>query len=43
VTHHLHRLAEAGLVVGERRGTWTYYRVVPDALAALAAVINPSR
>ena len=41
VSHHLKKLAGAGLVVGERRGTWTYYRVVPDALAGLAAVISP--
>ena len=42
VTHHLKRLAEAGLVTGERRGVWTYYRVVPEALAALAAVLVPA-
>lgn len=42
VSHHLKKLAAAGLVLGERRGTWTYYRVVPDALAGLAAVITPS-
>ena len=42
VTHHLKKLVSAGLVVGERRGTWTYYRVVPDALASLAAVITPT-
>jgi ArsR family transcriptional regulator len=42
VTHHLKRLAGAGLVVGERRGTWTHYRVVPDALAGLASVIAPA-
>lgn len=42
VTHHLKKLASAGLVVGERRGTWTYYRVVPDALAGLASVLTPS-
>jgi ArsR family transcriptional regulator len=41
VTHHLQKLSGAGLVVGERRGTWTYYRVVPDALAGLASVIAP--
>lgn len=39
VSHHLKKLAEAGLVVGERRGVWTYYRVVPDALRALADVL----
>ena len=43
VTHHLRKLVAAGLVTGERRGTWTYYRVVPEALSGLAAVINPAR
>jgi ArsR family transcriptional regulator len=42
VSHHLKTLSAAGLVVGERRGTWTHYRVVPDALAGLAAVITPT-
>lgn len=42
VTHHFRRLAEAGIVAGERRGTWTYYRVVPEALTAIARVIDPA-
>jgi ArsR family transcriptional regulator, arsenate/arsenite/antimonite-responsive transcriptional repressor len=42
VTHHLRKLLEAGLVSSERRGVWTYYRVVPDALGALAAVLSPA-
>ena len=42
VSHHLKKLAAAGLIVGERRGTWTYYRAVPDALTAIATVIAPS-
>lgn len=42
VSHHLKRLAEAGIVTGERRGVWTYYRVVPEALTALAAVLTPT-
>src|ERR687885_413293 len=30
VSHHLRVLREAGLVeVAERRGTWTYYRLLP--------------
>ncbi len=42
VTHHLRRLAAAGLVVPERRvGTFTYYRVVTDALTGLAGVLAP--
>jgi ArsR family transcriptional regulator, arsenate/arsenite/antimonite-responsive transcriptional repressor len=39
VSHHLKRLVEAGLVVGERRGVWTFYRVRPAALDALAEVL----
>jgi ArsR family transcriptional regulator, arsenate/arsenite/antimonite-responsive transcriptional repressor len=41
VTHHLKRLLESGLVTAERRGVWTYYRVVPQALTAIAAVLTP--
>jgi ArsR family transcriptional regulator, arsenate/arsenite/antimonite-responsive transcriptional repressor len=43
VTHHLRKLLEAGLVSAERRGVWTYYRVVPTALTALADVLAPAR
>jgi ArsR family transcriptional regulator len=39
VSHHLKRLAEAGIITGERRGVWTHYSVVPDALRALAHVL----
>ena len=42
VTHHLRKLLEAGLVTSERSGVWTNYRVVPDALGALAAVLSPA-
>ena len=31
VSHHLRILREAGLITGERRGTWVYYRLTPDA------------
>ena len=30
------------VVVGERRGTWTWYRVVPEALTGLADAIAPA-
>jgi ArsR family transcriptional regulator len=33
VSHHLRILREAGLVSCERRGTWVYYRIAPDARA----------
>ena len=36
VSHHLKILREAGLVEGTRRGTWVYYRLVPEAVGALA-------
>lgn len=41
ISHHLKVLREAGLVEGERRGTWIYYRSVPERMAALARVITP--
>lgn len=40
ISHHLKVLREAGLVAATRRGTWAYYRVVPDALGALAAALR---
>lgn len=30
VSHHLRILSEAGLVTRERRGTWSYYSLVPS-------------
>src|SRR4051795_253468 len=43
VSHHLKKLGDAGLVFAHRReGSWTYYRVAPDALAGLANVIAPA-
>lgn len=42
ISHHLKVLREAGLLECERRGTWVFYRVVPGALAQLAAVLGPS-
>lgn len=40
ISHHLRVLRDAGLVDCERRGTWAYYRVVPDALAALRGLFD---
>jgi ArsR family transcriptional regulator len=37
VSHHLRVLKEAGLIeVADRRGTWTFYRLVPGAIDQLA-------
>ncbi|HEY3546098.1 MAG TPA: metalloregulator ArsR/SmtB family transcription factor [Propionicimonas sp.] len=40
VSHHLKVLREAGLVTGQRRGTWVHYSLVPGALAELAATLG---
>jgi ArsR family transcriptional regulator, arsenate/arsenite/antimonite-responsive transcriptional repressor len=43
VTHHLRKMAASGLIRPDRRvGNFTYYRVVPEALTGLAAVLAPS-
>ena len=43
VTFHLRKMAAAGIIRPDRRvGNFTYYRVVTDALTALAAVLAPS-
>jgi ArsR family transcriptional regulator len=42
ISHHLKVLREAGLIDGERRGTWVYYRVVPSALRALSEALLPA-
>lgn len=38
ISHHLRLLREAGLVTSEKRGTWSYYTLVPGALEPLQAV-----
>ncbi len=43
ISHHLKVLREAGLIEGERRGTWVYYRAKLAALSALAAVLHVER
>jgi ArsR family transcriptional regulator len=41
VSYHLRILREAGLISSERRGTWVYYRVNPQAMARMSAVLVP--
>ena len=43
VSHHLKVLAEAGLVTGEQRGTWAYYRVLHDGLDTLREALTSGR
>jgi ArsR family transcriptional regulator len=39
VSHHLKVLADAGLLARERRGTWMFYRLVPERVEALRNAI----
>jgi ArsR family transcriptional regulator, arsenate/arsenite/antimonite-responsive transcriptional repressor len=39
ISHHLKVLRESGLITADRRGTWIYYRLVPQALAELASLL----
>jgi ArsR family transcriptional regulator, arsenate/arsenite/antimonite-responsive transcriptional repressor len=40
ISHHLKILRQAGLVESSRRGTWAYYRLVPEAVAALRGALG---
>lgn len=52
VSHHLKILVDAGFLTREKRGTWSYYSVVPGALgglcgdlcseSALGGLMNPA-
>lgn len=40
VSHHLKILVDTGLLTRSRRGTWSYYALVPGALPALAETLS---
>lgn len=40
VSHHLKVLRSAGLLRSERRASWVYYAVVPEALHALSPLVG---
>jgi ArsR family transcriptional regulator, arsenate/arsenite/antimonite-responsive transcriptional repressor len=42
ISYHLKILREAGLISSERRGTWVYYRVMPQVMARMSAVLAPA-
>ena len=39
ISHHLKVLKEAGLIDGERRASWVYYRARPGLMRRLAALL----
>ena len=40
ISHHTKALAEAGLIVGEKRGKWMWWRVVPERVARLRDALS---
>ncbi|WP_440107923.1 ArsR/SmtB family transcription factor [Streptosporangium sp. H16] len=40
ISHHLKVLKEVGLLTSERRASWVYYRLVPETLTELSALLN---
>jgi ArsR family transcriptional regulator len=40
VSHHLKVLREAGWISGERRGTWIWYSLRPDAVARFGRLVG---
>lgn len=40
VSHHTKVLAACGLIVGERRGRWMWWHVVPERLAAIREALG---
>ncbi|MGZ0711875.1 metalloregulator ArsR/SmtB family transcription factor (plasmid) [Coraliomargarita sp. W4R53] len=42
VSHHLKVLMDAGFLTRSKRGTWAYYALVPESLAAVSTLLaNP--
>jgi ArsR family transcriptional regulator len=41
ISHHLKILVEAGIFTRDRRDVWAYYALVPSALSAPSAVLQP--
>jgi ArsR family transcriptional regulator len=40
VSHHLKKLADAGLIEREQRGRWAYYSIAPEAMERLAGLFD---
>jgi ArsR family transcriptional regulator len=39
VSHHLKVLTEAGFLSRSKRGTWAYYRLIPEALEQVSGLL----
>lgn len=40
ISHHTRILARAGLIEGEKRGKWTWWRIVPGRLTSLGRALG---
>ena len=40
ISHHTRILAEAGLITGEKRGRWTWWRIAPDRVEAVRRALG---
>jgi ArsR family transcriptional regulator len=40
ISHHTRILCEAGLIVGEKRGRWMWWRVVPERLKVVSRILS---
>jgi len=40
ISHHLRVLREAGLVSASKRGTWSFYRLIPEAIEPLRLALG---
>lgn len=40
ISHHLRILSDAGLIAGEKRGRWVWYRILPDRLGELRTALS---
>jgi ArsR family transcriptional regulator len=40
ISHHTRVLADAGLIVGERRGKWTWWQIVPERLEEVRRLLG---
>ena len=43
ISHHLRVLREAGWIEGERRGTWIWYSLRPEAVERLRTIVGDIR
>jgi ArsR family transcriptional regulator len=40
ISHHTRILAEAGLITGEKRGRWMWWRIVPERLEEVSRILS---